>query len=109
MRTRSYLQCCCSRCLCSYPAKFWEAYAADRNSLLQQGFRDGAETEGKCEDGGDGDIGSPNRCKKPTRYLVFRPSGAGLGNVMSGMMSAFLLSIATERVFLHEWTTTTKM
>jgi len=40
---------------------------------------------------------------RPTKYLVFQKPPNGLGNHMSGMMSAFVLSLATERVFLHSW------
>lgn len=38
-----------------------------------------------------------------TRYLVFSPANAGLGNHMAGMMSAFVLALATGRVFMHDW------
>eukprot|EP00903_Cladosiphon_okamuranus_P007624 g7393.t1 len=83
---------------------FWKEYAADRYNLLLRGARD----DGKREVGervGSGDLGSSNGRQDPTKYLAFAPcASAGLGNHMSGMMSAFALSIATERVFLHTWT-----
>lgn len=35
--------------------------------------------------------------------MVFLPTNAGLGNHMAAMMTVFVLSIAYQRVFLHDW------
>ncbi len=83
---------------------FWDAYASDRYSLLVRGVRAG-EGAGKAGIEGAGDYGSSSSREKPTKYLVFVTGNVGLGNHLSGMMSAFALSIAFGRVFLHEWTT----
>lgn len=57
-----------------------------------------------CRDKNGGDHDDHNRKGSAgTKYLVFAPTNAGLGNHMAGMMSAFVLSVAFERVFLHEW------
>ncbi|CAN0315750.1 unnamed protein product [Pylaiella littoralis] len=86
-----------------HPDRFWEAYATDRHSLLTRGVVAG---EGGGENGGDLETVDTSRVR-PTKYVVFvtnyRTAG-GLGNHMVGMMSAFAFSIATGRVFLHDWT-----
>lgn len=86
----------------SNPEAFWKAYAADRYNLLLRGALN--EGEGEAEQRAvSGDLGSSNGRRNPTKYLVYSPADHGLGNHISGMMSAFALSIATERVFLHAW------
>lgn len=103
--------------------RFWEAYAADRYDWLLGGL-DGGERdtvkEGKgkkeeMEKRKDGRAGNANgrngdstSRRNPTKYLVFEPKSSGLGNHLAGMMSAFALSVATKRVFLHEWTSSTE-
>ncbi|CAM9783560.1 unnamed protein product, partial [Ectocarpus fasciculatus] len=83
-----------------HPDLFWKAYAADRYSLLTRGVVVG--TEDKDENGTPPSAGASSRVR-PTKYLVFSNTVHGLGNHMAGMMSAFVMSIATERVFLHDW------
>lgn len=95
---------CWRRCCHGNPESFWKEYAADRYNLLFRGARDEGNREAE-ERVGSGDRGPLNGGRNPTKYLVFvPPPDAGLGNHMSGMMSAFALSISTERVFLHSWT-----
>lgn len=85
------------------PERFWEAYATNRYNLLVRGVRErGEEADGKRRAGYEGTDSVPPRY--PTNYLVYLPGSYGLGNNMFGIMSAFALSIATERVFLHDWT-----
>ncbi|CAM9549097.1 unnamed protein product, partial [Ectocarpus sp. 8 AP-2014] len=83
-----------------HPDLFWKAYAADRYSLLTRGVVVGMED--KDENGMPPSAGPSSRVR-PTKYLVFSNTVHGLGNHMAGMMSAFVMSIATERVFLHDW------
>lgn len=64
---------------------FWEEYAADRRRLLYSGV-------------------DSNGQPMETKYLIYIPPTGGLGNHIVGMLSSFVLSIAFERVFLHEWT-----
>lgn len=58
--------------------------------------------EDKDENGTPPSAGASSKVR-PTKYLVFSNTVHGLGNHMAGMMSAFVMSIATERVFLHDW------
>ncbi|CAN0110188.1 unnamed protein product [Pylaiella littoralis] len=83
-----------------HPDRFWKAYAADRYSLLTRGVVAGEGQE--SESGGSPATTGDSRVRL-TKYLVFENTCHGLGNHMAGMMSAFALSIATERVFLHDW------
>ncbi|CAN0459579.1 unnamed protein product, partial [Ectocarpus sp. 12 AP-2014] len=83
-----------------HPDLFWKAYAADRYSLLTRGVVVGMED--KDENGMPPSAGTSSRVR-PTKYLVFSNTVHGLGNHMAGMMSAFVMSITTERVFLHDW------
>jgi len=87
---------------CLHLDRFWKAYAADRYSLLTRGIvaEEREESAGKGEPPSTADNAVRVR---PTRYLVFEQPPNGLGNHMVGMMSAFVLSLATERVFLHSW------
>lgn len=80
--------------------RFWKAYAADRYSLLTRGI---VAEEGEVADSSRTPSTSDTVRVRPTKYLVFEQTVHGLGNHMSGMMSAFVLSLATERVFLHDW------
>lgn len=68
--------------------RFWETYAAERHAMLSGGGDEARHV------GGSG---------SPIKFLVFTPTDAGLGNHMAGIMSAFVLSLATRRVFLHDW------
>ena len=94
---------CWRTCRHPKPEMFWTQYAADRYNLLLRGAGDegNREAEERVE---NEELGS-YRGRDATKYLVFLPpADAGLGNHMSGMMSAFALSVSTGRVFLHAWT-----
>ncbi|CAN0046497.1 unnamed protein product, partial [Laminaria digitata] len=79
--------------------RFWKAYAADRYNILTGGTYSGG---GRKTVAGESSAAAV-AVSSPAKYMVFVPSNSGLGNHLSGLMSTFVLSIATGRVFLHDW------